>query len=267
MILRSLFSDFDPDQCPVPALSVRVDVSQNEGETPLHSHRKGQLVVALRGGITCDVPGARWMVPPQSGVWIPGGLQHSNRATANAVMCLLFIEPRFTVLPERCCTISIGPMVREMILWLTKMPRDYGPETHCGRLARVLLEELGVQPVEDLSLPISNNPKLKLIADALTRAPADRTSLSGWANRVALSERSLSRLVERELGLTFGQWRQQIHLMTALRELSGGAKVHQVAATLGYNSSTAFITMFRKALGTSPAKYFQDRDRYNHPSG
>jgi AraC-like DNA-binding protein len=31
--------------------------------------------------------------------------------------------------------------------------------------------------------------------------------------------------------------------------------VQQVSADLGYESVTAFITMFRKALGKSPAKY------------
>ncbi|MGY3609941.1 MULTISPECIES: AraC family transcriptional regulator [unclassified Bradyrhizobium] len=259
MTVQLGFSDFDPDDCPVAATAVRMDVLDNENETPIHTHRKGQLVLALRGGITCDVPGARWIVPPQSGVWIPGGLEHSNKATANAMICLLFVEPDSAALPERCCTLSISPMVREMILRLAVMPRHYDPDSHCGRLARVLLDELTVQPVEDLSLPISGNPKLQLIADALTRTPADRSSLAGWADRVAMSERSLSRLVERETGLTFGRWRQQIHLMVALRELCGGAMVHQVAATLGYGSTTAFITMFKKALGKSPAKYFQER--------
>jgi AraC-like DNA-binding protein len=95
--------------------------------------------------------------------------------------------------------------------------------------------------------------------DTLTNTPADRTSLPQWADRVAMSERSLSRLIERETGLSFGRWRQQIHILIALRELSSGAMVHQVSATLGYDSTTAFITMFKKALGKSPAKYFQDR--------
>jgi AraC-like DNA-binding protein len=65
------------------------------------------------------------------------------------------------------------------------------------------------------------------------------------------------------LGLTFGRWRQQIHILVALRELSEGAMVHQVASTFGYDSTTAFITMFKKALGKSPAKYFQDRLEMN----
>ncbi|WP_338830675.1 helix-turn-helix transcriptional regulator [Bradyrhizobium sp. 27S5] len=264
------FPAFDPDDSTLPAIAARIDISENEIETPVHRHRKGQLVLALRGGVVCDVPGARWMVPPTSGVWIPGGMLHSNRATTNAQICFLFVEPAAAQLPDRCCTLSISPMIREMILQLAVMPGDYCADSHCGRLARVLLDELIDRPVENLSLPISRHPKLRLIADTLTNSPSDRTTLSGWAARLAMSERSLSRLIDRETGLTFGRWRQQLHILVALRELSGGSSVQRVASTLGYDSTTAFITMFKKVLGKSPGKYFQDRlephSSTRHPS-
>ena len=93
------------------------------------------------------------------------------------------------------------------------------------------------------------------IAAALAKDPADRSTLAEWANRVALSESSLARLVVKETGLTFGRWRQQLHLIVAMRELACGASVQQVSADLGYASVTAFITMFKKALGKPPAKY------------
>jgi len=49
------------------------------------------------------------------------------------------------------------------------------------------------------------------------------------------------------------------NLVIALRELAGGATVQKVAGDLGYESTTAFIVMFRKALGTTPSRYFADR--------
>ncbi|WP_425611679.1 helix-turn-helix domain-containing protein [Xanthomonas citri] len=71
-----------------------------------------------------------------------------------------------------------------------------------------------------------------------------------------MSDRSLARLVQRETGLSFGRWRQQWHLIVALRQLTEGAAVQQVAGNLGYDSVTAFITMFKKMLGKPPAQYF-----------
>jgi AraC-like DNA-binding protein len=65
--------------------------------------------------------------------------------------------------------------------------------------------------------------------------------------------------MEQETGLTFGRWRQQLHAIIALRELAGGASVQSVADDLGYQTSTAFIEMFKKTFGQTPARYFAGR--------
>jgi len=125
-----------------------------------------------------------------------------------------------------------------------------------ARLVEVLLDHLPIEPATPLSLPISGNAALRCIIDALTDDPSDRSTLAQWARRLAMSDRTLARLVERETGLTFGRWRQQLHLIIALRQLAAGDTAQQVAGVLGYDSVTAFITMFRKALGQSPGRYF-----------
>ena len=255
MSIYASWRSFDPDTNPSPAVALRVDVSEVKSEVPEHRHRKGQLVFALRGGVTCRVPDALWMVPPHCAVWVPGGMLHSNKATANAQIFFLFVEPGAADLPDRCCTLSISPLLRELIADLADQPLNYEPGSRTGRLARLLLDDLPLMPVEQLHLPISSEPHLRRIAEALAENPANRHTLADWASHVALSERSLARLVVRETGLTFGRWRQQLQLIIALRELAAGSSVQQVAAELGYESVTAFITMFKKALGKPPAKY------------
>jgi AraC-like DNA-binding protein len=248
--------NLDPDSVAVPAIAVRVDVTETKAEVPEHSHRKGQLSFALSGGVTCRVPNGLWMVPPHCGVWVPGGMVHSNIATANARIFFVYIEPDVADLPERCCTLSISPLLRELIVELSD--RAEQDEARQERLAKLLLTELPRMPVQRLHLPISSEPRLRRIAETLAENPSDRSTLADWAGRVALSESSLARLVVRETGLTFGRWRQQLHLIVALRELAAGATVQQISADLGYESVTAFITMFKKALGKPPAKYLAD---------
>lgn len=85
--LAQLLCRFDPDVDDRPAVALQLEVEQNDMEQPVHRHRKGQLVMALRGGVVCEVPQAMWMVPPHHAVWIPGGMPHSNRATDNARIC------------------------------------------------------------------------------------------------------------------------------------------------------------------------------------
>lgn len=247
------WSDLDVDDRSAPVIAVRVDVSATKEEVPDHTHRKGQVVFALAGGVTCRVPTGLWMVPPHCAVWIPGGLQHSNRATKNAHLFFVYIEPDLIDLPDRCCTLSISPLLREVIVELSAGP---GGDAARGKLlAKLLLRELPRMPVQELHLPLSSEPRLKRIATALAKDPSDRSTLAQWAKHVALSESSLARLVVKETGLSFGRWRQQLHLIVALRELTSGASVQQVSADLGYDSVAAFITMFKKALGKPPAKY------------
>ncbi len=63
----------------------------------------------------------------------------------------------------------------------------------------------------------------------------------------------------RETGMSFGRWRQQLHLLIALQRLDQGASVQTVALDLGYEGASAFVTMFRKAMGKPPARYLAER--------
>jgi len=257
MTFDALVEDLDVDASDRLAMAIRLEVKEYKAEIPVHRHRKSQLVLALRGAVTCQVEKALWIVPPHCGAWIPGGLPHSNRATSNAELCYLFVEPDLIDLPKQCCTLSISPMVREIILHLASVPQACEADGHIDRLERVLLDELALMPEESLCLPVSNHPKMLEIENALRANPGDRSTIVQWAKRVAMSERSLARLIVAETGLTFGRWRQLLHLLIAIRELAGGASVQRVSGDLGYESVTAFITMFKKALGQPPARYLR----------
>ncbi|KAA9367351.1 AraC family transcriptional regulator [Ochrobactrum quorumnocens] len=254
--LQPAFLSYDPDLSDLPALARELDFADYQAEVPIHSHRKGQLIIALHGAVTCTTDSEIWIVPPSCGVWIPGRVPHSARATANARLNYLFVEPDAADLPKECCTLSISPMIREMVHRLAREKADYSSESHAARIARVVLEELALMPREHFNLPVSSHTKIRTIAAGLTINPADRSTLGEWAKQVAMSERSLARLMLQETGLTFGRWRQQLHLVVALRQLASGATVQTVAGELGYESVNAFITMFKKALGRTPAQYF-----------
>ncbi|WP_312687524.1 helix-turn-helix transcriptional regulator [Kosakonia sp.] len=250
---------FDPDSTACPAVARHLDFMEYAAEVPVHTHRKGQLIIALYGAVICRAENDIWIVPPDCAVWIPGGIPHSATATWNAHLNYLFIEPGAAALPEKCCTLAISPLITALVDRLTREGVDQPPDSHVTRLTRVTLDELVTMPQQKLSLPVSANPKIRAMADTLVSHPEDRSTFKTWAKRLALSERSLARLMLRETGLTFGRWRQQLHLIIALQELASGVSVQNVAAKLGYESVNAFITMFRKTMGSTPAHYFAER--------
>lgn len=254
----------DPELSNMPASALHVDTGQQALEIPVHQHRKGQLVIALHGVVTCRVAEGLWMVPPHSGVWIPGAMPHSNRLTRGGRMCYLFIEPAALEMPDHSCTLSISPLLRELILRLAALPQTYAEQGPTARLVEVLFAELAGMPSERLHLPIPEDRRLARISDALIQAPDDRRTLGQWAQELAMSERTLARRIQRETGLNFSRWRQQLHLIVAIRYLAEGMSVQRVSEEVGYQSVNAFISMFKKLLGTTPTRYLDaHRQRLN----
>ena len=255
MSLRELLTVFPPDRLDVPVTAKKVDFVLDENALPTHQHAVGQLLLTLRGSAACRVFGDLWLIPPQCAVWVPPHTPHCNRITARSSVCLLLIRQERIQLPSTCCTLSITPLVRELVQRVAAFAPEAAPTDHSERLIQVLLTELSHMPVTGLRLPVSSDARLQSIAENIIDAPAERKDLSGWAGHIGMSRRSLARLVVRETGLSFGRWRQQLLLVMAIQKLSDGASVQQTAWDLGYESVTAFITMFKKALGTSPARY------------
>lgn len=128
-----------------------------------------------------------------------------------------------------------------------------------SHLATLLLDEIALAPVGNLHLPMPADARLRKIVEMIMDDPADRGTIQTWALRVGLSERTLSRLLTHETGMSFGRWRQQLHVMLAVKWLGTGSSVQQVADGLGYESAGSFVTMFRRLLGTSPGRYVAER--------
>jgi AraC-like DNA-binding protein len=95
------------------------------------------------------------------------------------------------------------------------------------------------------------------IADILMKDPGDTRTLAELCQETGAGKRSVERLFQQEVGMTFGKWRQQLRLMQGMRLLAGGAKVTHAALESGYGTASAFTSMFRKALGITPRSYFR----------
>jgi AraC-like DNA-binding protein len=153
------------------------------------------------------------------------------------------------------------PLLRELIRAVSHLPPLYDEDGPPAPLIQTMLNELAAAPVERLHLPMPADARLRKIVDGWSADPADRIGLGAWAQRVGMSERSLSRLVLRDTGMSFIRWRQQFQIMVALERLTRGVHVQHIATDLGYESPSAFIAMFRKILGVSPSRYLANGEK------
>ncbi len=224
---------------------------------PPHTHDWDQLVYASRGVLSVQAEAGAWVVPPERAVWVPAGTEHALETSGSVRLATLYLSPELPLrLPRRCTVVHIAPLVRELILHTTREGMlDRGVPRH-RRLLEFLLDQLSELPSVPLRLPSPSDPRARKAASLLRSDPAISASAEELAQAAGASKRTLERLFLTETGLTFGRWRQQLRLLEALKRLAAGEPVTTVALRVGYESPSAFISMFRGALGETPGRYY-----------
>ena len=244
------------EDVPRPVVALATDYPAGHVIAP-HRHRRAQLVHAAAGVMAVSTESGTWVVPPRRAVLVPALTEHSIRTHGRVAMRTLYIDPDAAPwLPRECRVVGVPPLLRELILEAMRAPPLYpenGPET---RLMAVILDRIRALRVAPLHLPLPADRRLRRLTGAIAEAPGDNRTLNEWAAVAGASSRTLARLFVAETGMTFGQWRQQARLLAALTRLAGGQPVTTVAFDLGYDSPSAFIAMFKRALGETPGRYF-----------
>jgi AraC-like DNA-binding protein len=225
---------------------------------PLHFHDRDQLVYASRGVMTVRTRDGTWVVPPHRAVWIPSEIPHTITMSGLVAMRTLYLKPRLAKgLPQDCCVINVSTLLKELILHactVRTLKKSVKWQMH---LVAVILHQLEAVQTIPLQLPHLSDPRLLRIAEILMSDPRDSRTLAQLCKGTGAGKRSVERLFQQEVGMTFGKWRQQLRLMQGMRLLAEGAKVTHAALESGYGTPSAFTSMFRKALGITPSSYFR----------
>lgn len=119
----------------------------------------------------------------------------------------------------------------------------------------MLLDQLGACPQQPQYLPTPTEPLLIAVVRVFQANPADSRTLTELGRQVGASERTLSRLFRRDVGMTFPQWRTHLRLHHALILLAQNSPVTTVAHECGWASASAFIDVFRRTFGGTPGAY------------
>lgn len=234
----------------------RYDEVGADTEAPAHSHRWGHLNYASHGCLNMDVPTGRVLCPPQHGVWIPPNVVHSCYVKHAVQYRSVYLAPELCEhLPKVTGCMPMGSIVKAILL-------DFGargvqvPSTAADlRLAQVVHDQLCATPLEMSFLPVAQHPALVEVLDAMQAQPDDHRSLGEWAATVHMTERTLARHCQAELGMSLGEWRQRMRYLHAIDALEAGHTVQRIAYDLGYSSPSAFISMFQRESGLPPEQF------------
>ncbi|MGZ0716497.1 AraC family transcriptional regulator [Pseudomonas palleroniana] len=223
-----------------------------------HTHPRGQFAYASRGALKMFTELGSWVVPPQRAIWVPGGVAHEMHMRGDVVMLNTYLDDDAAEragLQERCQVFEVSPLLRHLLeAALAIEPcASLGVRQRC--LLTLLIDEISTLPELSLSAPLPVEPRLARACQRFLDAPTQNVSLDEMADWSNMSRRTFTRNFHESTGMTFVAWRQQVCLLEATARLSQGASITEVAFALGFSSSSAFTSMFRRNLGESPARY------------
>jgi AraC-like DNA-binding protein len=243
-----------------PIAHTRTQRLASGAEIDAHRHDEHQIVYAGRGVLSVTTSAGSWVAPATRAIWVPAGTVHAHQAHGDLELHLVGLPAWENPLRLDAPTVlAVSPLLRELIIAYTSTEDDGSPERM--RMRAVLLDQLRISVQQPMHLPTPGNPLLRRVCDLLWSDPSDSRTLAELGREVGASDRTLSRLFSNDLGMTFPQWRTQLRLHHALVLLAEKTPVTKVANQCGWSSTSAFIDVFRRALGHTPGTHARSPGR------
>ncbi|WP_315902799.1 helix-turn-helix transcriptional regulator [Streptomyces salinarius] len=238
-----------------PAIASMVVPLEAGADVSAHNHPQHQLTWAPTGLLTMGVGNFRWVVQRSRALWIPGGVDHAVFPNSSVAMVSLYFEPDDCPLRWDAPTvIDATGLVGPLLSHLVTIGAD--AEDHRARVTAVLWDLMKPMSVATIPTILPTDSLARRVALAIKKDPADPRDLEDWGREVGASPRTLSRRFRAETGVSFASWRTYERLNAALPMLGMGEPISRVARAVGYGTASAFITAFRREIGTTPASYF-----------
>lgn len=229
---------------------------------PEHAHAWHQVVYAISGVLTVAVEGRSFVISPEQAAWLPTGLRHRVGSLLGAEFRSLWIADRAGEgLPKSPTVFAVTPLLKALIVEAAAIEGEEDRDGYASRVTAVVLDQLrrARHLARALPWPHVGSP-IATLCEAFYADPADRRGPREWSRALGMSERTLARRFEAELGVGFRNWRRRMRLFKAIELLGGGRDVTRTATSLGYGSTSAFVYAFRAEMGCSPRAYMRRRE-------
>jgi AraC family transcriptional regulator len=218
------------------------------------------LAVVLEGGLVKSFPRRALELRRASAVAIPQGATHGARF-GSAGARILIVRPRNASDPVAGCFDRIAELRGCELTWLAwRLAGELRAEDAAAPLAAegFALELLAATTRETRAeRPHARPPAWLRAAEELLRARlAERIGLAELAETVGVHPAYLARAFRAHYGLSVGEYGRRLRLAWAAAELAGSeTPLAEIAASAGFADQSHFTRVFRRHVGTTPARY------------
>lgn len=240
--------------------SVFIMHEKSEKLIPFHKHTKGQLSYVEGGIAYITIDQKTYVVPARHYFWIPQGMEHILRIghTATVLRSLYFYAHddhtndfygKLGIYPASELLIQ---MINYTELWDERHVTPVDDHFEFLVALKKLLPKINTQALP-IILPITDHAQMLSIINFLEANISEKLTLKEISSRFGMSERSMSRLFQSSLHVSFLQYLKTIRIVKAIELLLKTQKsVNEIAYEVGYGSISAFSDTFREFTHSRP---------------
>lgn len=235
--------------------------------TTWHKHNYGQLLYAENGLLFLHTLNNRFLVPTKFCAWIPANEIHQLVSySSNLLIRTIYLDEsdHQELFYKKTGIYQTTPLLEELISY-SKRWRLAGASDESEicfyRNLKNLLPDICQEEIL-LILPAPKTAKLTAIISYMTAHLLVKHSTNSIAVHFGVSERTLSRLFQKELGMPMFQFLKILKIIKALEWFDEGvANVSEVVYRLGYESVSTFSNTFTEIMGYRPQAYLQKKKK------
>ena len=243
--------------------SVFVMHEKSEKMIPLHTHSKGQLSYVEGGIAYITIDFSTYVVPARHYFWIPAGVEHVLRLgfSATVLRSLYFYsyDDHEDAFYSKLGIYPANELLIQMISYTEKWDGHHVDYTDKNFIFFVTLKNLLPQfdnQALTIILPVTEHEQMKEIVKYLEKNIKERITLEIVSNQFNLSERSMSRLFQSTLKISFLQYLKTIRMIKAIELiLKTQRSVNEIAYAVGYSAPSSFSDTFYEFTHTRPSDF------------
>jgi len=243
--------------------SVFVMHEKSEKLIPLHTHKKGQLSYVEGGIAYITIHFQTYVVPARHYFWIPKGIPHILRIghSATVLRSLYFFSAGDdrNQFYERLGIYPASELLIQMIKYTERWDGLHinRQTDHYMFLAALknLLPDLNNKALP-IILPITDDDRMQSIIGYLENNLGDSITLASLSKRFNMSERSMSRLFQSCLHISFLQYLKTLRMIKAIEMILKTKKpISDIAFEIGYDTVGSFSNAFYAFTHSRPSDF------------
>lgn len=241
--------------------SVYVMHERSELHLPPHEHKKGQLSYVEGGVAHIHTKVRSLIIPARHYIWIPAGLTHFIEMRRSVIIRTLYFynhddgDDPFYSKPG---IYPINALLLNMLTYSERwdgnvMPGDKAFHFLAG--IKNILPEISKKALP-IALPVTENERMLPVLRYINKNIFEDLTLDGVSHENGFSPRTLSRLFQSTLKVSFLQYVKLVRIIKAIEMmLQTNKSISEIAYSLGYNSVSAFSHVFHQLTETRPSEF------------